>query len=218
MPRGLEVSQDGRAVALGGPKQRLVLAHLLTELDHAVPTDALITRVWGDDPSAAARSSLQSYISHGEGEQDDDLLGQPDRGVHHGDVGQDQHALDDEHHRQQPRCDGHQVGEPDTAHHRGVADRGGPGPRWPTGRIMRGRHSTPKRMKNRASPVFEPSPWPAWMTANMVASQPPTTMSVGCRPRIPASRPCAGSAVVTDAGSLPHGVDDPDVDRGSRDP
>jgi hypothetical protein len=38
----LEVSDDGRKLALGGPKQRAVLAHLILRANHVVPADLLI--------------------------------------------------------------------------------------------------------------------------------------------------------------------------------
>jgi WD40 repeat protein/DNA-binding SARP family transcriptional activator len=49
---------------LGGPKQRLVLAHLLIRANHTVPVDRLIAEVWGEDPPPAVRSSLHGYVSH----------------------------------------------------------------------------------------------------------------------------------------------------------
>lgn len=55
---------DGQEVRLGGPKPRLVLAHLLLELGRAVSTDQLIAAVWGEHPPPAARNTLQTYVSH----------------------------------------------------------------------------------------------------------------------------------------------------------
>ncbi|CAN5659380.1 hypothetical protein BH18ACT3_BH18ACT3_15140 [soil metagenome] len=60
----VEVIRDGRPVPLGGPKQRLVLAHLLLSANRHVVTSRLIDEVWGDEPPDAARNSLQSYVSH----------------------------------------------------------------------------------------------------------------------------------------------------------
>ena len=60
----LEVVDRGRTVPLGGRKQRVVLARLLLRANQAVPIGALIDQVWGDDPPAAARNSLQTYVSH----------------------------------------------------------------------------------------------------------------------------------------------------------
>jgi DNA-binding SARP family transcriptional activator len=59
----LEVSESGTRVPLGGPKQRLVLAHLLIRANRLVPADTLIEEIWGADPPDAARSSLQAYVS-----------------------------------------------------------------------------------------------------------------------------------------------------------
>ena len=51
------------APPLGGKKPRTVLARLLLEPNRAVPADALIDAVWGDDPPAHARHALQVYVS-----------------------------------------------------------------------------------------------------------------------------------------------------------
>lgn len=59
----LTVSVDGRSVNVGGPKQRLVLALLLTDVGVAVTPDRLIDGVWGDDPPHRARHTLQAYVS-----------------------------------------------------------------------------------------------------------------------------------------------------------
>ena len=53
---------DGKPVGLGGPKQRTVLALLLLDAGRAVPADVLIDGVWGDEPTPAAKSTLQSYV------------------------------------------------------------------------------------------------------------------------------------------------------------
>ncbi len=58
-----EVLRDGDPLELGGPQQRAVLAHLVLEAGRVVPVDRLISRVWGDEPPAAALGTLQSYIS-----------------------------------------------------------------------------------------------------------------------------------------------------------
>ncbi len=60
----LEVERSGARLALGGPKQRLVLALLLIRANQVVSTDRLIDEIWGEDPPDAARPSLHSYISH----------------------------------------------------------------------------------------------------------------------------------------------------------
>jgi DNA-binding SARP family transcriptional activator len=58
------VENGGPPIALGGPKQRAVLAHLLLRANHLVPTDVLIDEVWGEDPPETVRNALQSYASH----------------------------------------------------------------------------------------------------------------------------------------------------------
>src|SRR5262245_54084858 len=58
------VLQDGVDVALGGPKQRTVLALLATRAREVVPVDALIEGVWGEEPTPGARSTLQTYVSN----------------------------------------------------------------------------------------------------------------------------------------------------------
>jgi WD40 repeat protein/serine/threonine protein kinase len=59
----LDVASDNGPVALGGSKQRAVLAHLVLRANALVPAERLIDDVWGDEPPAAARNVLQSYVS-----------------------------------------------------------------------------------------------------------------------------------------------------------
>ena len=60
----LDVVADGRSRALGGRRQRLVLACLVVRANRPVATSTLIDEVWGDDPPESSRNSLQSYVSH----------------------------------------------------------------------------------------------------------------------------------------------------------
>ncbi|MCI0633644.1 MAG: protein kinase [Actinobacteria bacterium] len=60
----LEVSTAEGRLTLGGPKQRLVLAHLIVRANAVVPADVLIDEVWGEEPPDTGRSTLQSYVSH----------------------------------------------------------------------------------------------------------------------------------------------------------
>jgi basic membrane lipoprotein Med (substrate-binding protein (PBP1-ABC) superfamily)/DNA-binding SARP family transcriptional activator len=60
----IEALHDGHAVALGGPKQRAVLACLLLQANHLVSSEALIDTLWGEDPPDTARNTLQGYVSH----------------------------------------------------------------------------------------------------------------------------------------------------------
>ena len=59
----LEVLADGRRLALGGPKQRAVLAMLLLHANEVVSRDRLIEAVWGERPPDGAGRSLDSYLS-----------------------------------------------------------------------------------------------------------------------------------------------------------
>ena len=60
----VEVLSNGVDVRLGGPKQRTVLALLTAEVGKPVSVETLIDGVWGDDPTAGARSTLQTYVSN----------------------------------------------------------------------------------------------------------------------------------------------------------
>jgi DNA-binding SARP family transcriptional activator/class 3 adenylate cyclase/WD40 repeat protein/type II secretory pathway predicted ATPase ExeA len=59
----LTAERDGRELALGGPKERAVLATLLAADGAPVSTDALIDAVWGDDPPRSATRTVHSYIA-----------------------------------------------------------------------------------------------------------------------------------------------------------
>jgi DNA-binding SARP family transcriptional activator/pimeloyl-ACP methyl ester carboxylesterase len=53
----------GEPVALGRGKQRAVLARLLLDAGRAVPTDALLDALWGDEPPDSATKMLHVYVS-----------------------------------------------------------------------------------------------------------------------------------------------------------
>jgi DNA-binding SARP family transcriptional activator/ABC-type glycerol-3-phosphate transport system substrate-binding protein len=57
------VVDDERPIALGGFRQRMVLAVLLLHAGQQVSVDALIDAVWGDAPPPTARKTLQVYVS-----------------------------------------------------------------------------------------------------------------------------------------------------------
>lgn len=59
----LEVLLDGRAVPLGGQRQRSLLAVLLVHHGQVVPTDRLVDLLWGEQPPKTAVTSLQNGIS-----------------------------------------------------------------------------------------------------------------------------------------------------------
>jgi YVTN family beta-propeller protein len=59
----IEVTVDGRALILGGPKQRALLAMLLLEANRPVSRDRLVDGLWGPRPPPTAQRSLDSYVS-----------------------------------------------------------------------------------------------------------------------------------------------------------
>src|SRR2546430_3189113 len=60
----LEALRDGKRVALGGPKQRTVLALLLLEANRLVSADEIVDRLWPTKPPGEPRTALQGYISN----------------------------------------------------------------------------------------------------------------------------------------------------------
>jgi DNA-binding SARP family transcriptional activator len=60
----LQVSIAGRTVALGGPRQRAVLALLLLEANRVVSMDRLAEDVWVGHPPAGWATTLQTYVFH----------------------------------------------------------------------------------------------------------------------------------------------------------
>jgi DNA-binding SARP family transcriptional activator len=59
----LEAVERGRALTLGGPRQRALLALLLTRANEVVSTDRLIDELWGSEAPSAAANTLQYHIS-----------------------------------------------------------------------------------------------------------------------------------------------------------
>jgi DNA-binding SARP family transcriptional activator len=59
----LEVLDEGRTVALGGSKQRALLAVLLLHANETLTSDRLIEELWGDRPPATAAKALQVHVS-----------------------------------------------------------------------------------------------------------------------------------------------------------
>jgi DNA-binding SARP family transcriptional activator len=58
----LEVSDQDRELALGGLKQRSLLALLLLHANEIVATHRLIAELWGEAPPATASKSIQVYV------------------------------------------------------------------------------------------------------------------------------------------------------------
>jgi predicted ATPase/DNA-binding SARP family transcriptional activator len=59
----LQVSVDGQPLQIAAGRQRALLALLLAAAGRAVSEDGLIDGLWGAEPPASARNSLQSHIS-----------------------------------------------------------------------------------------------------------------------------------------------------------
>lgn len=60
----LEVTLAGASMALGGPKQQAVLAHLIVRRNELVSADALVDELWAESPPDYARNNIQTYVSH----------------------------------------------------------------------------------------------------------------------------------------------------------
>jgi predicted ATPase/DNA-binding SARP family transcriptional activator len=60
----IEVEEDGRVVAVGGRRQRALLANLLLHANTVVPRDRLIDALWGERPPDTAANALQVAV-HG---------------------------------------------------------------------------------------------------------------------------------------------------------
>jgi DNA-binding SARP family transcriptional activator len=58
----LEASVDDQPVALGGAKQRAVLAMLGLEANRTVSADRLIEGLWGEEPPSSAAKMVQNYV------------------------------------------------------------------------------------------------------------------------------------------------------------
>ena len=59
----LEVLDEGRQVALGGSKQRALLAVLLIHANETLSRDRLIDELWGERPPARAAKTVQVHIA-----------------------------------------------------------------------------------------------------------------------------------------------------------
>src|SRR5258707_9019047 len=59
----LECRVDDRAVSIPSRKHRAILAVLAVHAPEAVSADRLILALWGDEPPASGRNSLEAHIS-----------------------------------------------------------------------------------------------------------------------------------------------------------
>ena len=58
-----EVERDGQVVALGGRRQRAVLALLTMHAGEVLSTDRIVEEIWADDPPPSATRTVHSYVS-----------------------------------------------------------------------------------------------------------------------------------------------------------
>jgi DNA-binding SARP family transcriptional activator len=59
----LQARVDGRTIALGAPRQRLLLAALLLSAPVPLRREQLIDEVWDEVPPASARHAVEVYVS-----------------------------------------------------------------------------------------------------------------------------------------------------------
>jgi DNA-binding SARP family transcriptional activator len=59
----LTVWEDARELALGGPKQRALLAAMLLRPNELAPTARLVDELWGEQPPPTAVKTVQVYVS-----------------------------------------------------------------------------------------------------------------------------------------------------------
>ncbi len=59
----VEARVDGRRLDIGHARRQCVLAALLVDVNHPVPVEQLVDRVWSNQPPSSARKSLISYVS-----------------------------------------------------------------------------------------------------------------------------------------------------------
>jgi predicted ATPase/DNA-binding SARP family transcriptional activator len=59
----VEARLDGQRLEIGHVRQRCVLVALLIDVNHPVPTDQLIDRVWADEPPHKGRNAVAAYMS-----------------------------------------------------------------------------------------------------------------------------------------------------------
>ncbi|WP_231905676.1 BTAD domain-containing putative transcriptional regulator [Streptomyces davaonensis] len=60
----MEAEVLGRPVDLGAPKQRKLVALLVSRLGRPVPVDVMLEALWAESPPASAMTSLQSYVAN----------------------------------------------------------------------------------------------------------------------------------------------------------
>ncbi|WP_369037793.1 BTAD domain-containing putative transcriptional regulator [Streptomyces adonidis] len=58
----LTVVRDGERVAVGAAQLRVLIAALAVDAGQVVGVDALVDRLWGDEPPQGARNAVQNYV------------------------------------------------------------------------------------------------------------------------------------------------------------
>ena len=58
-----QLEEGGRRIPIGGIRQRAVLVSLLLHANEVVPSEQLLTHLWGEDSPLSAANSLQAAIS-----------------------------------------------------------------------------------------------------------------------------------------------------------
>jgi DNA-binding SARP family transcriptional activator len=59
----LELAEGGLPVAVGGVRQRAVLALLVLHANEVVPAERLLVELWGEDAPPTAANALQAAVS-----------------------------------------------------------------------------------------------------------------------------------------------------------
>jgi DNA-binding SARP family transcriptional activator len=59
----VEISRDGRAAAIGGPKPTTLLALLAIRAGQRVSFDEIVESIWGAEPPNRARAAVHTYVS-----------------------------------------------------------------------------------------------------------------------------------------------------------
>ena len=62
-PVEVDAGDDGHPAALGGPRQRALLADLALHAGRTVLTSQLVDDLWGENPPPSARHTIETYVS-----------------------------------------------------------------------------------------------------------------------------------------------------------
>jgi predicted ATPase/DNA-binding SARP family transcriptional activator len=76
----LQVEENGEAISLGGQRKCAVLALLLINAGRPVSIDRIVSEIWPEEPVAAVRDSLYTYVSQLRKSLGNDRIGRVDGG------------------------------------------------------------------------------------------------------------------------------------------